>query len=154
MKIDVIDVRILDALQRDGRLSNQDLAEKVALSPSACLRRVRALEEFGFIRGYHAELDPIKLGFELEAIVHVSLDRSLEDWNGKFLEGIRQFEEVTTAYIVSGACNYILHVRTRSLGDFSSFVVNKLNKMQGMRDICSYIVMQKLKDSHARLPLD
>lgn len=154
MKVDSIDLRILVALQNDGRLSNQDLAEKVALSPSACLRRVRLLEEFGLIRGYHAELDPVKLGFELEAVVHVTLDRALEDWHDRFQQQIQQFDEITTAYVVSGPTNYILHIRTHSLADFSNFIVNKLNKVPGMRDINSYIVLQKIKSGISRLPLD
>ncbi|TAH52924.1 MAG: Lrp/AsnC family transcriptional regulator [Betaproteobacteria bacterium] len=154
MKIDAIDLRILAALQGDGRLSNQDLADKVSLSPSACLRRVRTLEEFKLIRGYHAELDAVKLGFDLEAVVHVTLDRAEADWHGKFQQRIQQFDEVTAAYVVSGACNYVLHVRTRSLAEFSRFIVEKLNKVAGVRDLCSYIVMQKIKDTMGSLPLD
>jgi DNA-binding Lrp family transcriptional regulator len=154
MKVDAIDLRILAALQRDGRLSNQDLADKVSLSPSACLRRVRTLEEYKLIRGYHAELDAQQLGFELEAVVHVTLDRAEADWHGKFQQRIQQFDEVTTAYVVSGPCNYVLHVRARSLTDFSRFIVDKLNKVAGVRDICSYIVMQKIKDACGQLPLE
>ena len=81
MQIDAIDQRILYRLQENGHLSNQELAEQVSLSPSACLRRVRALEEAGLIRGYRAVLDPEKLGFELEALVHVSLDQSRPGWH-------------------------------------------------------------------------
>ena len=154
MKVDAIDLRILSALQRDGRLSNQDLADKVSLSPSACLRRVRALEEYKLIRGYHAELDAAQLGFEFEAVVHVTLDRAEADWHGKFQQRIQQFDEVTAAYVVSGACNYVLIVRTRSLTEFSRFIVDKLNKVIGVRDLCSYIVMQKIKDNLGGLPLD
>ncbi|MDN0083210.1 Lrp/AsnC family transcriptional regulator [Crenobacter sp. SG2305] len=153
MQVDAIDWRILAALQHNGRLSNQDLADKVALSPSACLRRVRALEENGLIRGYRAELDALKLGFELEAVVHVTLDRSREDWHERFQAQIEEFDEVTAAYVVSGPTNYILHVRTHNLTAFSAFVVEKLNKIPGMRDICSYIVMKKIKDRIGLLPI-
>ncbi|WP_024300916.1 Lrp/AsnC family transcriptional regulator [Pseudogulbenkiania sp. MAI-1] len=153
MQVDAIDWRILAALQQNGRLSNQDLADRVALSPSACLRRVRALEENGLIRGYHAELDAQQLGFELEAIVHVTLDRSREEWHEQFLEQIAGFDEIAAAYVVSGPTNYVLHVRTRHLTAFSNFVVEKLNKLPGMRDICSYIVMKKVKDQLGLLPV-
>lgn len=146
-------MRILRALQGDGRLSNQDLADQVALSPSACLRRVRALEEGGLIRGYRAELDALALGFELEAIVQVTLDRSRADWHGEFLQQIEAFEEVIAAYVVTGPCNYILQLRCRNLAAFSDFIVDKLNKVPGMRDICSHIVMKTLKDSRYQLPL-
>lgn len=153
MQIDSIDWRILAALQQNGRLSNQDLADKVALSPSACLRRVRTLEENGLIRGYHAELDAQQLGFELESIVHVTLDRSREEWHEQFLEQIAALDEIVAAYVVSGPTNYVLHVRTRNLTAFSTFVVEKLNKIPGMRDICSYIVMKKVKDRLGLLPV-
>ncbi|MCW3478416.1 Lrp/AsnC family transcriptional regulator [Neisseriaceae bacterium JH1-16] len=153
MQVDAIDWRILAALQDNGRLSNQDLADKVALSPSACLRRVRALEENGLIRGYRAELDALKLGFELEAMVHITMDRSREDWHERFQSQINQFDEVTAAYVVSGPTNYVLHVRTHNLTAFSNFIVEKLNKVPGMRDINSYIVMKKIKDRLGRLPI-
>ncbi|RQO73008.1 AsnC family transcriptional regulator [Aquitalea sp. FJL05] len=153
MQLDAIDVRILSALQHNGRLSNQDLADQVALSPSACLRRVRTLEEGGLIRGYHAELDAVALGFELEAIVQVTLDRSRDDWHGEFLQQMEAFEEVTAAYVVTGPCNYILHVRCRSLPAFSDFIVEKLNKVPGMRDFSSFIVLKTVKDTRDRLPL-
>lgn len=78
MSLDAIDLRILRHLQQDGRMSNQDLAEKVSLSPSACLRRLRLLESEGIIRGYSVELDAERLGVELEAIVHVSLRQDVE----------------------------------------------------------------------------
>ena len=153
MQIDAIDQRILARLQEDGHLSNQDLAEQVALSPSACLRRVRALEEAGLIRGYRALLDAEKLGFELEAIVHVSLDQSRASWHEEFLAGIALHDEITEASIVTGASNYILTVRTRNLSAFSNFVEDKLSKIPGVRDLCSHIVMRKVKDRQGMLPL-
>lgn len=153
MQIDAIDQRILARLQEDGHLSNQDLAEQVALSPSACLRRVRALEEAGLIRGYRAVLDAEKLGFELEAIVHVSLDQSRAGWHEEFMAGIALHDEITEACIVTGASNYILTVRTRNLSAFSNFVEDKLSKIPGMRDLCSHIVMRKLKNREGMLPL-
>ena len=75
MRLDSYDRRILDLLQREGRISNQDLAERIGLSPSPCLRRVRALEEAGLIIGYRAVLDPAKLGLTLLALIHISMDR-------------------------------------------------------------------------------
>lgn len=153
MHLDAIDQRILYRLQENGQLSNQDLAEQVALSPSACLRRVRALEEGGMIRQYRAVLDAEKLGFELEAIVHVSLDQSRPGWHEAFLAGIAAHDEITEASIVTGASNYILTVRTRNLSAFSQFVEDKLSKIAGVRDLCSHIVMRKVKDRGGMLPL-
>ncbi|QVQ26555.1 Lrp/AsnC family transcriptional regulator [Achromobacter deleyi] len=153
MQIDAIDQRILCRLQENGQLSNQDLAEQVALSPSACLRRVRALEESGLIRNYRAVLDAEKLGFELEAIVHVSLDQSRAGWHEAFLAGIALHDEITEASIVTGASNYILTVRTRNLTAFAQFSEDKLSKIPGVRDLCSHIVMRKVKNRDGMLPL-
>lgn len=154
MTLDSIDRRILMALQSNGRLSNQDLADLVSLSPSACLRRVKFLEKEGFILGYHASLNTDKLGFEIEAIVHISLDQSNPGWHEDFLLQIEALPEIMAAYIVTGAFNYILHIRTQNFTHFSDFVVEKLNKIVGMRDIRSHIVMKKMKDTKQLLSLD
>lgn len=153
MQLDTLDWRILAALQDNGRLSNQDLAERVALSPSACLRRVRALEDAGLIAGYHARLDAVRLGFELNAIVHVTLDHSQQGWHETFQAEVMAFDEVSAAHVVTGSCNYILQIRAANLAAFSDFMVNRLNKLPGMRDMCSYIIMKTLKDHVGRLPL-
>jgi len=153
MNLDAIDQRILYCLQENGQLTNQELAERVALSPSACLRRVRALEESGVIRGYRAVLDAEKLGFDLEAIVHVSLDQMLPNWHEQFIAGITPHDEITQASIVTGTSNYILTVRTRNMASFAQFVEQKLVKIPGVRDLCSNIVMRKIKDRSGMLPL-
>jgi len=153
MTLDSIDKRILYCLQENSALSNQELAERVSLSPSACLRRVRSLEEQGLIRGYRAILDAQKLGFELEAIVHVSLDQSQIDWHEQFIVAIAPHDEITEACIVTGTSNYILTVRTRGLASFSQFVEQTLIKLPAVRDLCSHIVMRKIKDRGSMLPL-
>ncbi|AZW33347.1 Lrp/AsnC family transcriptional regulator [Bordetella bronchiseptica] len=153
MQLDAIDRRILDILQTEGRLSNQDLADRVALSPSACLRRVRALEDGGVIQGYRAVLDPHCLGLDFEAIVHVSLDQSQAGWHEAFVARLAGLEEVRQASIVTGSSNYVLQVRTRDLAAFSAFVVDKLNGIAGVREIHSHIVMRKVKDCGGVLPV-
>lgn len=145
MKLDAIDCRILNELQEDGRLSNQDLADKVALSPSACLRRVKILEEQGAIDRYQAILSPKKLGYELDAIVHISMEKSGEDWHEAFMSQIKKFDEIIQAHVVTGGCNYIVYVRTKTLSDFSEFIVRQLYKVNGISDICSYIVLETVK---------
>ncbi|MDQ8035316.1 AsnC family transcriptional regulator [Bordetella genomosp. 1] len=153
MQLDTIDCRILTILQADGRISNQDLADRVSLSPSACLRRVRALEEGGIIRGYRATLDNAQLGVDFEAYVHLSLDQSEPGWNEAFVAQLGEMPEVVQASIVTGATNYILQVRTRDLAAFSNFVVDRLNGIRGVREMCSHIVMRKVKDSAGAIPL-
>jgi DNA-binding Lrp family transcriptional regulator len=153
MELDATDLRILHALQQDGRISNQDLAHKVALSPSACLRRLRLLEDDGVISGYRAVLNAERLGVEFEAIVHVSLRQDVEDWHETFIAKVQLWPEVVAAYVITGASNYALRVQARDLKHFSSFIVNTLNRTAGVTDIRSEIVLQKIKDRDAVLDL-
>lgn len=153
MILDSTDLRILHVLQQDGRISNHELAEKVALSPSACLRRLRLLESEGIINGYRAELNAERLGIELEAIVHVSLRQDVDDWHETFIKKVQQWPEVVTAYVVTGASNYVLRIQARNLKHFSDFIVNHLNRTSGVTDIRSEIVLQKIKEGSQLLDL-
>lgn len=151
--LDAIDFNIMRTLQANGRLSNQDLADKVALSPSACLRRVKALEQAGYIDGYHALLNAKKLGYQVEAFVQVSIDQGQSDWHEAFIAKIGALDEVADAYIVTGNANYLLHIRARDFEHFSQFIVHTLNRISGVRDIQSQMVMQSLKSNGRLLPL-
>ena len=153
MQLDAIDHRILYRLQENSQLSNQDLAEQVALSPSACLRRVRALEESGLIRGYRAVLDAERLGFELEAVVHVSLDQSRAGWHEEFLAGIALYDEITEASIVTGASNYILTVRTRNCLLYTSVPVT-LSDAWASRQLLLCVQSRDTLSARARRLLD
>lgn len=152
--LDAIDLKILTLLQQDGRISNQSLAEQVALSPSACLRRVRLLEESGAVAGYRAVLGAQALGLELEAIVQVSMRQELENWHESFIDALKDWPEVTSAYIVTGECNYILRVRARSLQAYSDFAIHHLHKARGVKEIRSHIIMQKLREEDGGIPLE
>jgi DNA-binding Lrp family transcriptional regulator len=145
MQLDPTDLRILTCLQENGRISNQDLADRVALSPSACLRRVRLLEESGVIGGYRAWFDPDQLGLELEAIVQVSMRHDVEGWHDTFIAAVQAWPEVQSAYIITGDSNYILRVLARNLRHYSDFIVNRLYRTPGVMDIRSNIVLQKIK---------
>lgn len=149
MKLDATDLKILTCLQADGRISNLDLAEKVFLSPSSCLRRVRLLEESGMIRRYSAILDADALGLELEAFVQVTMRRDVERWHESFTDALREWPEVVGSYIITGEANYLLRVRARNLKHFSAFVLNKLYKAAGVLDIRSNIVLETIKDTQA-----
>jgi DNA-binding Lrp family transcriptional regulator len=147
MKIDATDLKILNCLQEDGRISNLDLAEKVFLSPSSCLRRVRMLEESGIIKRYSAILDPNVLGLEVEAFVQVTMRRDVEHWHESFTAALRDWPEVIGSYIITGEANYLLRVRARNLKHYSSFVLDRLYKTAGVLDIRSNIVLETLKDT-------
>lgn len=153
MTLDSTDIRILHCLQHDGRISNQELAERVSLSPSACLRRLRNLEDSGIVRGYRPVLDAERLGVELEALVHVSMRQDEADWHERFVEQLQGWPEVVSAYIVTGASNYVLRVQARNLKQFSDFIVSRLNRAHGVTDIRSEIILQTVKEGGGALDL-
>lgn len=100
------------------------LAEKVSLSPSACLRRLRTLESEGIIAGYGVRLDAELLGIEVHAMVSVNVRQDIEGWHERFIEVLQRWPEVADAYIVTGASNYLLRVRARNLKHYTDFIVN------------------------------
>lgn len=153
MEIDPIDLKILAILQQDGRLSNLDLAERVSLSPSACHRRVKLLEDQGFIEGYGAVLNAKKLGFDIQAYVELNLGQVSDAEHRYFTREISAMPEVVSACIVTGEANYMLYVRTRNFEEFSQFIVNRLNKLKGVTRIRSQIVLSELKAHEGRVPL-
>ncbi|KWD55704.1 AsnC family transcriptional regulator [Burkholderia cepacia] len=144
--LDATDCRILAVLQEEGRISNLDLAERISLSPSACLRRMRLLEEQGVIEHYRACLSREKLGFELEAFVQVSMRNEENQWHERFAEALREWPEVVGAFVVTGESHYLLRVFAHNLKHYSDFVLNRLYKAPGVMDIRSNIVLQTLKD--------
>ncbi|AJY13266.1 Lrp/AsnC family transcriptional regulator [Burkholderia dolosa] len=144
--LDATDCRILAVLQEEGRISNLDLAERISLSPSACLRRMRLLEEQGVIEHYRACLSREKLGFELEAFVQVSMRNEENQWHERFAEALREWPEVIGAFVVTGESHYLLRVLAHNLKHYSDFVLNRLYKAPGVMDIRSNIVLQTLKD--------
>jgi len=153
MRMDPVDIKILGTLQKNGRLSNLELADLVALSPSACHRRVKLLEEHGFIEGYHAILSAKKLGFDIQAFVELNIGQISEAEHNYFTREISEMPEVVNAYIVTGEANYLLYIRTRNFEEFSQFVVNRLNKLKGVTKIHSQIVLTELKSQGKLVPI-
>jgi Lrp/AsnC family leucine-responsive transcriptional regulator len=151
-ELDKTDRKILDALQREGRLTNLELAERVALSPSPCLRRVRALEEAGVIRQYVALLEPQKLGLGLLAYVTVKLEKKGKMPVEQFTQRIAEWDEVVACYAMTGDMDYLLRVHVEDLEHYSRFVMGKLIKQPGVIDIKSNFVLERVKDTTA-LPL-
>lgn len=131
-------------LQDNARLSNQEIAELVNLSTSACHRRIKLLESSGVIEKYMAKLNYAKMGIHIEAIVEIKLAQLTEFDHKSFLSAIEKFEEVTKAYIITGESNYVLHVATKDLNAFSQFVIYKLNKVKGITNINSKIILEKV----------
>jgi Lrp/AsnC family transcriptional regulator, leucine-responsive regulatory protein len=151
--MDKTDMRILRVLEQDGRISNQDLADAVKLSPSACLRRVKILEERGIIVGYRSVIAPKAIGVGFEALVQVSMRPEEDDWHARFSEAIQAWPEVVSAQIVTGTSNYVLRVRARDLDHYSDFVIHRLHRAPGVMAINSNIVLATVKDGGSVLDL-
>jgi len=150
--LDRTDVRILDVLQSEGRLTNQEVAERVALSPSPCLRRIKRLEERGVIQRYVALLDPEPLGLGLLAYVSVKLEKRGKMPMDEFGARVQAWPEVLACYAMTGEMDYLLSVRVENLQHFSSFVMGQLLRQPGVVDVKSSFALQKIKDTTA-LPL-
>lgn len=145
--LDRIDRRIVDALQRDGRLANNELAAKVSLSPSPCLRRVRGLEEAGVIKGYAALVDPAKVGLHMLAYVTVKLEKKGQMPAEDFASAVNTWSEVTECYSMTGDMDYLLRVQVEDLDHFSRFIMGKLLKQSGVADVKSSFALQRVKET-------
>lgn len=143
MKLDAYDRKILAALQRDGRLSNVQLAEEIGLSPSPCLRRVRMLEEAGVIRGYQATLDRDEVG--LTVFVGVKVERHNDAEAEAFRQAVLQLPEVISAFLVSGESDFLLQVVVPDLRGYDRFLTGHLLKIPGVSDIRSNFAIHTVK---------
>jgi Lrp/AsnC family leucine-responsive transcriptional regulator len=154
LPLDRYDRRILQLLQRDGRLSNQELADQIGLSPSPCLRRVRALEEAGIIRGYHALLDANKLGLTLMALVYISMDRHTPERFAHFDAKVRALPEVLECLLITGQdADYQLKVVVRDMQAYQQLLLDQITRIDGVTGVHSSFVLRRVVDQSA-LPLD
>lgn len=141
--LDRVDRQILSILQRDARISNAELAEKVNLSPTPCLRRLRKLENEGWICQYRAELNEKRLGFEVAAMVFVKLDKNTKANGDAFEKALETLPEVTECCVVAGAHDYVLRVVTRTLGAFEHFLKEDLATIDMVGDLESQIILNQ-----------
>ena len=144
--ISEIDRRILRELQADGRISNHDLAQRVGLSPSPCLRRLRRLEETGVIRGYTALVDPKALGWTMAAIATIRLDRQNEDDIVMFEKAVSEWDEVAECHLVTGSRDYVLKVMTSSLEQYEQFIKAKIARLKCVASIETSFIMNSIKE--------
>jgi Lrp/AsnC family transcriptional regulator, leucine-responsive regulatory protein len=152
MKLDRFDAKILDALQRDGRLSVVDLADSIGLSPTPCARRIKSLESEGAIEGYAAILNPARVGLAVLAIVQVKLTEHTDETVARFEREIELMDEVTKCMAMTGSYDFILEVYGKDLEALSNVVLEKLIRVPNVRDMQSSVVLQTIKRS-ARIPL-
>ena len=150
---DSIDRQILSHLEQNARISNAELAERVNLSPTPCLRRLRRLEESGLIRGYRAILDAKALGLQVSALLFVNLDKNTKENAEAFEAALESLPEVMECFVVAGRHDYALRVVTRDLDDYERFIKERLAVLDKVVDLESIIILkQNLFRRHLPIP--
>ena len=150
MGFDSYDRAILRRLQQDGRISNQDLAEAVSLSPSPCLRRVRRLEESGVIESYAARLNARKLGLKQVALIHISMDRHTPERFERFEAAVAELPEVLECHLITGQqADYLLKVVVEDMDAYQLFLLDKITRIEGVAGVHSSFVLKSPVNSTA-----
>lgn len=150
--MDSFDIKILRALQADGRLSNVELADKIGLSPSPCLRRVKRLEAEGVIEGYSARINRTIVGIGVTVFVSVGLDRHREEEAERFRKVVLRLPQVVSCYAISGEADFLLEIVVADLNQYSEFVLKRLRRIPGVKDLHSSFALEAMKIGSA-LPL-
>ncbi len=153
MPLDRYDRKILEVLQSEGRISNQDLAERIGLSPSPCLRRVRELEEGGLITGYRALLDAKKLGLSLMALIGIAMDKHTRERFTQFEASVAELPEVLECLLITGQqSDYQLKVVVQDMDAYQELLLNKITRIPGVSGVHTSFVLRRVVDRTA-LPL-
>lgn len=146
--LDRLDLRILEILQRECRISNIDLAKRINLSPTPCLERVRRLEQNGYIDKYVAHLNPTKLNMNLTAYIQVTLKDSSTSDLKKFNNEVSLLDEVIECVMVAGGFDYLIKIRTTDMASYRNFLGEKLSAIAGINKTHTYVVMEEVKSTH------
>ena len=150
MELDRFDRQILQVLQQDGRISNQDLADRIGLSPSPCLRRVRALEEAGIVTGYRALLNAKALGYTLMALIYISMDMHTPERFENFEKEINQIGEILECLLITGQdADYQIKVVVKNMDAFQELLLNRITRIQGVTGVHSSFVLRRVVDKTA-----
>ncbi|NKB16162.1 MAG: winged helix-turn-helix transcriptional regulator [Sphingomonadales bacterium] len=147
--LDFVDLKILSAVQRDGRMSVVELAEQVNLSKTPCLKRLKKLENAGYIRGYQAQLDPRKLDQGYLVFVQVKLTTTTLSKLEAFNDAVRLIPEVQSCHMMSGGYDYLLKVRTRDMDSYRILLGDVISSLPGVGQTSTFPVMEEVKDSMA-----
>ena len=140
------DRRILKVIQAEGRITNQELANRCGLSPSACFDRMKKLREQGYILGFHALLDPNKLDRALLIFIEILLDRTTGDLFQEFAAAVAKMSEILECHMVGGGFDYLIKVRVRDMAAYRSFLADTLVHMPGVRETRTYAVLDEVKN--------
>lgn len=143
--MDNIDLKILNQLQEDARITNVALAEKVNLSPAPCLRRVRELEKSGVIKSYTTLLDPEQVGWNVSVFIEIRLEKQVQDHLRIFEEIIEQYPEVMECYLMTGTFDYLLRVVAKDLKSLQAFITDKLVSIPNIASMQSSIALKQIK---------
>jgi Lrp/AsnC family transcriptional regulator, leucine-responsive regulatory protein len=151
-KIDSIDRKIIAAIQIDGKITAQELANRVGLSASPCARRLRLLEEAGIIKGYTAVIDQKKAGLPISAFASIKLERQREEDLDRFAQAVTRWPEVVDCYLMTGQRDYLMRIVVRDLEAYERFIKEKLTRLKGIASIETSFALDQVKRSEA-LPL-
>lgn len=143
--LDRIDRLLLTTLQDEGRITNVDLAQRVGLTAPPCLRRVRALEEAGIIRGYHADLEPAKLGYTITVFALVSLKSQAEEALRQFEDHVRELPEVRECHMLNGEIDFILKIVSKDLQSFQDFLTSRLTSAPNVASVKTSLTIRTAK---------
>lgn len=143
--LDDVDRKILSALQTDGRMSNIELAERVGLSPSPCLRRVQRLEAEGYITGYRAELDRLKLGLQLTVFLEIKTDRYTVEIREEMSRMLVSFPEVVSCFMVSGEADYLVEVAVPDMAAYEHFLSEKVERLPSVKEMRSNFALRTMR---------
>jgi Lrp/AsnC family leucine-responsive transcriptional regulator len=150
--IDAIDRKIIGALQEDGKMTVQEVSERVGLSQSPCARRIRILEEAGIIKGYTAIVDQKKVGLPISAFASIKLERQREDNLDRFAQAVARWPEVADCYLMTGQRDYLLRIVVRDLEAYEDFLKDKLTRLEGVASIETSFALGQIKRSE-KFPL-
>lgn len=150
--LDSTDLRLIDVLQEDGRITNQDLARRCGLSPAACHERVRRLRERGVILGTVTLIEPKALACDLLIFVEVLLDRTTDDAFRAFADHVGAIPEILECHMVAGGFDYLIKARVSDMAAYRTFLGNILASVPGVRETRTYAVLERVKET-ARLPM-
>lgn len=153
VKLDRIDRRILADLQADGRMTNVELARRAGISAPPCLRRVRALEEAGYIKGYHAEIEPHALGFNVTVFAHVGLNSQAEADLRSFEELVLGWPEVRECHMLAGETDFLLKIVAHDWDDYQRFLTSKLTAAPNISHVKSSLAIRNSKHQPG-VPID
>ena len=151
--LDAVDRRMLAVLQTDGRITNQELAERIGLSPTPCLRRLKRLEDSGVITGYSAQVDPKAYGLPFSVFVSVRLLQQMRDQIAEFERAVESWEEVTECYLMTGSQDYLLRVQTDGIEGYERFLKQKVTQLSCIQSVQSNFALATIKRRTALPPV-